>query len=461
MKNLLIIDDDPDIGQLLDKFLTKKGFQVYTSETGSEGVELLKQNAIDLVLCDFKLPDYNGLEILRKIKVIDNSVAVVMITGYSDVKVAVESLKQGAFEYVTKPLFPDEILQTINEALESTEEVTQQENRSPAEKEETYIEGVSPNAQLVQKHIELIAPTDMSVIITGETGTGKEYVAKAIHHASRRSEEPFIALDCGALPKELAGSELFGHKKGAFTGALQDKKGCFEVADGGTLFLDEIGNLTYENQIKLLRVLQERQVKRIGSNQVVPVNVRILVATNEDLKNKVRSGDFREDLYHRLNEFSIHLAPLRERKDDIMRFARHFLKQASFQLFKNMDGFSKPVERILKNHYWHGNLRELRNVIKRAVLLAESKMVLDENLPEEIRKPELSFQYDQQVEESVPAAEEEVGDLKSIVERAEKQAILNVLKRTGYNKSKTADILKVDRKTLYNKMKAYEISLEE
>lgn len=461
MEKILIIDDDPDICLLLKKYLSKKGYETAIAESGKEGEKWLKKNNADLVLCDFKLPDYTGLEMLQKIKIIDAGIQVVIITGYSDVRIAVEALKKGAFEYVTKPLYPDEILITIKNALNARSSEAQVVSPAPSKKskaetnQQQFVTGQSHAAQTVSKHIDLIAPTDMSVIILGETGTGKEYVARAIHAQSKRSKYPFVALDCGALPKELAGSELFGHIKGAFTGAVNDKKGCFEAANGGTLFLDEIGNLSYENQVKLLRVLQERKIKPIGSNKEVSVDVRVLVATNENLKEAVQRGNFREDIYHRINEFRIELAPIRERPEDIEIFARHFLKLANQDLDKNVKGFDDKAMAALKAYTWHGNLRELKNVIKRAVLLCPGELIEVIQLPQEILSPE-----DDQVGSMAVSFNGEIPkDLKSVAEEAEKRAILTVLKHTNNNKSKTAELLKVDRKTLYNKLKAYKINV--
>lgn len=456
MKNILIIDDDPEICLLLSKYLQKKGFETIQFNAGKEAELWLKQNGCDLILCDFKLPDYNGLEMIEKIKILRPQVPIILITGYSDVRTAVEALKKGAFEYVTKPLYPDEILVSIQEALQhgtqpKAERTTQRKTQKTPKR--TFIKGESPSSRAVQKHIELIAPTDMSVIITGETGTGKEYAARAIHEQSKRAGQPFVALDCGAIPKELAGSELFGHVKGAFTGALKDKKGCFEIANGGTLFLDEIGNLTYENQVKLLRVLQERSVKPIGSNQQKEVDVRILVATNEDLKKAVRKGDFREDIYHRLNEFKIELSPLRERLDDITIFTEHFIQKANLELEKEVKALSNGAWEKLKTHSWPGNLRELKNVIKRAVLLAEAETIEVAHLPQD-----LSFSTDQEDETIQLLIEQDrVYSLKKVTEVAEKQAIQNALKFTNNNRTKTAELLQVDRKTLYNKLKAYNL----
>ena len=458
MAKILIIDDDADICLLLKKYFLKKGFDAQTATNGTEAIETLKKSSFDVVLCDFKLPDYNGVEILQKIKIINPVIQVIIITGYSDVRVAVEALKKGAFEYVTKPLYPDEILLTVNNALEKVtnsgvDKISKRKKEQKSSFE--FIRGESRQAKLVQKHIDLIAPTDMTVIILGETGTGKEYISRAIHAKSSRRDAPFIALDCGALPKELAGSELFGHVKGAFTGAIEDKKGCFELANGGTLFLDEIGNLSYENQIKLLRVLQESMIKKVGGTKDISVDVRIIVATNENLVDSVRSGDFREDIYHRINEFKIEIAPIRERPEDITIFSQYFLGLANSQLGKSVVEFDEKVLQYLCNYYWHGNLRELRNVIKRSVLLCQGNKINTEHLPPEITQPSVAHQEDIHISfnGSLP------GSLKKVVEEAEKKAILEVLKRTNNNKSKTAELLCVDRKTLYNKLKSYHIDI--
>lgn len=385
-KKILIVDDDQDIRLLLDKFFGKKGYKTNTASDGTKAIEILKNEKYDLVLCDFKLPDFNGLELIQKIKVINPEAALLVITGYSDVKVAVEAIKLGAYDYVTKPLYPDEILITVEKALESKQKQKQSSNSKPVKKKR-FVTGDSPQAQQMMKHIKLIAPTDMSVIIQGETGTGKEFVANEIHDNSKRKTNPFVAIDCGALPKDLAGSELFGHVKGAFTGALNDKEGSFESANGGTLFLDEIGNLSYENQVKLLRVIQERKIKKIGGTRDIPIDVRLIVATNENLGDAVKEGNFREDLYHRFNEFKISLSPLRERKGDIKIFARFFLDNANRELNKDIKDFDPEVLGKMKDYYWHGNLRELYNVVKRSVLLAQSDTVTLDCLPEEIKSP--------------------------------------------------------------------------
>ncbi|GJM29764.1 MAG: sigma-54-dependent Fis family transcriptional regulator [Cyclobacteriaceae bacterium] len=449
MNRILIVDDDKDIRTLLSRFLEKEGYKTEQAGLCKEALELIKNDKFDLIVCDFKLPDDSGLDLVKKIKVVDHQCQIIMITGYSDVKIAVQAMKLGVYDYVTKPLYPDEFLQIVKESLD-TKGLPKKIKRVP----DKFVEGISNQSKQVLKHISLIAPTDMSVVILGETGTGKEYIARAIHDKSARKNGPFVTVDCGALPQELAGSELFGHVKGAFTGAIKDKQGSFEYANGGTLFLDEIGNLSYENQVKLLRVLQEKQIKRLGSNSQITVDVRVLTATNEDLAKSVREGNFREDLFYRFNEFTINLTPLRERKSDIMVYAQHFLNMANRSLGKEVSGFHPKVSKRLQDYYWHGNLRELKNVVKRAVLLCAEREIIEEHLPEEIVNP---IYLAAGIEPDTGSAD--AANLKSISEIAERQAILDILEKTGNNKTMTANILKIHRKTLYNKLKAYNIEL--
>lgn len=461
MKRVLIIDDDPDICLLLERFLKRNDMQVSKAFSASKGLEILRKEDIDLVLCDFRLPDAEGMQVLQQIKTLKPTVTVIIITGYSDVKVAVKCIRLGAFDYVTKPIHPEEILITLNKAFDSVSSPVAKEKQvavlkpeKKAAQSKVFVQGVSPQSMQVKKSIDLVAPTDMSVVVTGETGTGKEYVAKSIHQSSARKDGAFMALDCGALPKEIAASELFGHKKGAFTGALTDKIGAFETANGGTLFLDEVANLTYDNQVKLLRVLQERKIRRIGDTKDRKVDVRIIAATNENLWSKAQEGEFREDLYHRLNEFSIQLSPLRERPAEIEQFAQYFIENANKELNRSVENIDREAMQVLKNHYWHGNLRELKNVIKRAVLMSESNEMGTAQLPFEIAHPTDDVLDTGKISESTG-----LETLKEVVESAEKYAIMQALKRTEYNKSKTASLLGVDRKTLYNKIKAYNISL--
>lgn len=463
MQRILVIDDDRDICNLLARFLEKNGFEVDTSCDGEGALKLLREKQYTLALCDYRLPDTNGLEMLQRIKVLQPGVAVIMVTGYSDVRTAVRTFKFGASDYIVKPLLPDEILVTIRDAIKRNVLHT---NGSPGKDNnhvkgtsgEFFIIGKSPQAETVQRHINLVAPSDMSVLIFGETGTGKEYVARSIHVKSTRRNGPFVAIDCGALPRELAGSELFGHVKGAFTGAIVDKVGSFEVANEGTLFLDEIGNLSYENQVKLLRVLQENKIRRIGSTADIAINVRIITATNDDLVKAVKEGRFREDLYHRLNEFKIELSPLRDRRGDIAIFADHFLEEANATLNKNVRSFSEDAMSRLMGYCWHGNLRELNNVIKRAVLLCQGDEIVTENLPQEVIAPEVVTASNGGEYGSYDFAQSK-NFLKSVSGIAERQAILDVLEKTGFNKTRAAELLNIDRKTLYNKLKAYNIRL--
>lgn len=458
-EKILIVDDEIDICLLLNKFLSKKGYKVEEAYTGKKALALIEKNDYDLVICDFRLPDMDGTESIKLIKSLKPQLKIVIITGYSDVKTAVQCIKLGAFEYVTKPIYPEEILLSVKKALESRPSEEPIDHDKPKAKKSTndpqvYIQGISPQSKRLEQVIGLLAPTDMSVIIQGESGTGKEFVANSIHNKSKRAKKPFVAIDCGALPKELAGSELFGHIKGSFTGAINNKTGHFEMANAGTIFLDEIGNLSYENQIKLLRVLQERKVRKIGDTKDINIDVRVIAASNEDLSEAVKKGRFREDLYYRLNEFMIDIAPLREKREDIMLFGKYFLRQSNEELGKNIEGFEKEAENRLTNHYWPGNLRELKNVVKRAVLLCQDKKISVQNLPMEITNPSLS--------DTLYTEEEgnNIADLKSVAELAEKKAILKVLEQTGYNKTKAANVLKIDRKTLYNKMESYGIKFK-
>jgi two-component system response regulator HydG len=458
MRSILVVDDDKDICLVLSNFLSKNDYEVNIAYSGEEGLRQLRSHNYDLILCDFRLPDVTGIELLQKIRILNPNVAVIIITGYSDVKTAVDTFRYGANDYIIKPLYPDELLVSIQETISKASlklgvnsgAVIVKKLREDTSSTSSFIVGISVLSQSVQRYIELIAPSDMSVVINGETGTGKEFVAQSIHKFSKRSQELFMAIDCGALPKELAGSELFGHVKGSFTGAIADKKGSFEIADGGTIFLDEIGNLSYENQVKLLRVIQERKIKRIGATKDTPIDVRIISATNENLSRAVKEGRLREDLYHRLNEFKIELAPLRERKEDILFFAEFFLQKSNQSLGREVKSFSPEVKDYLSTYYWHGNLRELSNVIRRAVLLTEGEVVQPNSLPQEIVQANGVISEDSSVNDSV-------GMLKSVVWTAERQTIIDVLEKVNYNKSKASELLDIDRKTLYNKLKLYNI----
>lgn len=451
MPHILVIDDDPAFSLMLSAFLKQQQYQVQTAHSAEEGLKLLKTQAFDLVLTDFRLPDRNGLELLSMIKVISPALPVILMTTYADIQTAVRAIKMGALDYLTKPINPDETLLLVQSVLRKQQE-DQPVQQVSANAE--YVHGQSPESAQIEEFIQLVAPTNLSVIIEGESGTGKEYVARTIHENSKRHDKPFAAIDCGTLSKELAGSELFGYVKGAFTGAVTDKKGQFEDADGGTLFLDEIGNLPYEVQVKLLRALQERKIRRIGSTTDQDVNVRVIAATNEDLTKAISNGQFREDLYHRLNEFKINIPPLRDRDGDVVLFARHFLNQANRELEKSITGFDEEALEVMLNYRWPGNLRELKNVVKRAVLLTKGSIITTQVLPPEVvnYRPEVAAPVSAGITDSYSET-----DLKSITERNERELIISTLEKVRYNKSKAARLLNIDRKTLYNKLKVYNI----
>ncbi|WP_092438330.1 sigma-54-dependent transcriptional regulator [Williamwhitmania taraxaci] len=449
MIRALVVDDDVTFCLMLKTFLMKKGFEVETAFSYSEGVRQLAKFNPEVILTDLRLPDKDGIDLLEKVMREKPQIPVILMTGYADIRTAVQAMKLGAFDYVAKPISPDEILATIGAALTAGGKSGSRAVRTIGVGEKvSYIEGKSPLALKTLEFVKLVAPTSMSVLILGESGTGKEFVARRIHNLSSRGNKPFIAIDCGALPKDLAASELFGHVKGSFTGAITDKQGQFEAANGGTLFLDEVGNLSYDVQMQLLRVIQERKVRRVGANAEVPVDIRILSATNEDLKQAVANGDFREDLYHRLNEFSIVVHSLRERKSDLVLFVSHFLSVANAELNRQVAGFSEEVMSVFMDYYWPGNLRELKNVVKRTVLLTHGDMVEIGTLPNEMI-----------ADSQCISLGDSNSPLKGAAAKSEQELILQTLERAKYNKTKTAQLLNIDRKTLYNKMRQYNIDL--
>lgn len=454
---ILVVDDDPTFCMMLKGFLEKKNYAVTAVYSSKEAILATEKADFDIILSDYRLPDIDGLELLKTIKAKKVFCPFVLMTNYADIKIAVKSIKQGAYEYLTKPINPDELLLLIKGAIENPDqkEIHQEYAKStetkakPSNTAFNYINGSSDIAENMLTMINLVAPTNMSVIIEGESGTGKEYAAKLLHFKSDRSQKPFVAIDCGALTNELAASELFGHEKGSFTGAINNKTGQFQHAEGGTLFLDEIGNLDYEIQVKLLRALQERKIKKLGGKDDISVNVRLIVATNEDLKKAVENGKFREDLYHRLNEFKIEVPALRNRSEDIMIFAQNFLEESNLNLNKNIKGFNEEVVQLFKSYEWPGNLRELKNMVKRSVLLESSDYISLKTIPSEISQSEQKKNIDL----------ESVSDLKQFAEKSEKEIILNILSKSKNNKTKAAKLLNIDRKTLYNKLKAYNIDL--
>jgi two-component system response regulator HydG len=465
-KRILIIDDDLDMCTLLSRFLTKKGYEAEVALNGAKGLARFNEEHFDIVLCDFRLGDRDGKDVLLKVKEAKPETIVIIITGYSDIKIAVDVIKMGAYDYITKPLIPDEVINVIEKALAtpSNELITPSVNAKVPKSKRQYV--ISANKEFligqdgetarVYSQIEIVAGTNYSIILYGESGTGKEVIAKTIHETSNRRNKPFIAMDCGTLSKELAGSELFGHVKGAFTGAV--KEGHFELANNGTLFLDEVANLSPEIQAALLRVIQERKFKRVGGTKEMDVDVRIIVASNENLQEAYKKGKFREDLYHRFNEFSINLPPLRERKGDIPLFADFFLDRTNQELSKNIEGYEDDVFEMFLNYNWPGNLREFRNVVRRAVLLTAAGKINSKVLPWEITNANAQTRAKETLANS-----EEPGhislkdlDLKDAAAKAEYDTIMNVLKEVNFNKTRAAEILKIDRKTLYNKIKIYQ-----
>jgi len=440
MARILVIEDDISFSRLIAVFLDKKGHSTTVVHSAAQGSALLQKESFDLLLLDYRLPDGNGLDVLAAAHRQHAELPVIIMTSFHDIRTAVRAIRSGAFDYITKPVNPEELLMVLEEALSRRSRKT-----APAGDISGFIRGESDVSKQLYEYIRLVAPTDMSVILQGESGTGKEQAARMIHALSKRTGKPFVAIDCGALSNELAASELFGHVKGAFTGALQDKKGQFEAAKGGTLFLDEVGNLSYEVQVKLLRALQEREIQPVGSNRTVKVDVRIITATNDDLNASVKNGSFREDLYHRLNEFKIKLPTLKERGGDMDIFISHFVKQSARELDREIKGIAPDVRDLFYRYDWPGNLRELKNIVKRSVLLAKDQWITAETLPEEMVH---AIEHPRRQDEP---------DLKAVQAANEKELIMKTLKEVKYNKSKAARLLNIDRKTLYYKMSKYHI----
>ena len=473
-KKILIIDDDIDLCTLLSRYLSKKGFETETAHTGSKGIAKFTEHKFDAVICDYRLGDMDGKHIIAALKDKDPSVKLLVITGYSDIKTAVEVIKLGAFDYITKPLIPDEVTSILANLLQmpagdngddrKAKPDNAYDKRRELNSDDEFFEGQSPAAKALYAQVRIVADTNYSVILYGESGTGKEVIARAIHNMSERRDKPFVAMDCGTLSKELSGSELFGHVKGAFTGALQDKVGHFELASEGTLFLDEVGNLSVEVQATLLRVIQERKFRRVGGNKEMDVNVRLIVASNENLQDAYRKGKFREDLYHRFNEFSINLPPLRNRREDILPLTEFFLSKAVAEINKEITGIDDNVLETFLQYNWPGNLREFRNVIRRAVLLtkAGSKIAID-SMPWEITSnngfpaPGAETRTTASSPLQFAANGEEKDILKEAASRAEYETIMTALRQVNFNKKKAAELLKIDRKTLYNKIKNFQL----
>ncbi|MBO7230686.1 MAG: sigma-54-dependent Fis family transcriptional regulator [Bacteroidaceae bacterium] len=437
--SILIVEDDLTFATMLKTWLGRKGFLVYTASGVSAACKELEDNDIDLILSDLRLPDGDGTALLDWKREKNKELPVIIMTSYADIQSAVNAMKNGACDYVSKPVRPDELLKKIEEAIKSfsasVQPVKKAANSVVVENE--YMEGKSELARQMYNYVSLVAPTPMAVLINGASGTGKEYVAKRIHMQSKRSDKPFVAIDCGSIPKELAASEFFGHVKGSFTGAINDKVGAFVEANGGTLFLDEVGNLGYDVQVQLLRALQERRIRPVGATTEIEVDVRIVCATNENLLDAIARGSFREDLYHRINEFTLRMPSLQERIDDIMLFANFFLDRANRELGRELIGFDAEATMLLQGYSWPGNLRQLKNVVNRATLLAQGNFITVADL-------------------DLPAMVGENANVQPLYDKDdEKKRIIDALKHTGNNKSKAAALLGIDRKTLYNKLKLY------
>ena len=455
-KRILILEDDVTFGTMLKTWFAKNSWETtWTSKVEQAKLEF-QNNSFDLILSDLRLPDGDGIIFLTWLRENNITTPFIIMTSYSDVQTAVLAMKLGAFDYLQKPINPTVLQQKIELAITQQTVVKDEKplvKKSLEKSANKVVRGSSEVMQRLYSHINLVAPTKMSVLILGESGTGKEYIARMIHENSNRKSEPFVAVDCGSLSMELAPSELFGHKKGSFTSAISDKTGVFVAANGGTVFLDEIGNLSYEVQKQLLRALQEQKIRPVGSASDIKVDVRIIAATNENLEKAIEEGRFRQDLYHRINEFSLTLPPLRERIDDLEEFAYHFINQANDELGKDVDTISEEALFILKQQSWHGNLRELRNVIRRSVLFAQDNVLRKENLPDfpKENKSQMTVKIEQ--------PELENRDLCLNNKANEKEQIIEALRQARGNKTVAAKLLQIDRKTLYNKMHLYEIEL--
>lgn len=448
MEKILIVDDNETLRFTLTELLEDSGFECKAVEDGSAALDEVRNNSYGLVILDMRLPGMSGLEILRKIKENNKSLPVIMLTAFGEIRTAVEAMKQGAHDFITKPFDNDAMIMTIKKTLE-LKYLNQEVGILRKKLDEKYRDGdVIGNSDVMKEvfeKVKIVAPTKLSVLIEGESGTGKEVIACMIHSSSDRKSKPFIAVDCGAIPESLIESELFGHEKGAFTDARNAKEGKFELANEGSIFLDEITNLSESNQIKLLRVLQERKVTRLGAKKSISLDIRIIAATNIKLAEAVNSQRFRQDLYYRLNEFNLELPPLRERKEDISLFVEHFIRDTNAELNRNVKGVSDKVMEKLISHTWHGNVRELRNVIRRSVLMSKGEIINSIDIPDVIKFSSL---------ESVSSNP----SISSIKDELERDLILKAIKDAGGNKTKAAKILDMNERTFYRKIKSLGIS---
>ncbi len=451
-RRILIIDDEENFRHMLSVILKKEGYEVETASNGEEGLQKVALNPFDQILCDIRMPSMDGMEFLSQAQKMRNDITIIMMSAYGTVDSAIEAMKLGAYDYVSKPFKPDEIILTLKKAEER--ERLRRENellRKEVKKEYSFENIVSKNEKMLRifEVIKKVAQYKSTILITGESGTGKELVARALHYHSDRSQRPFIAINCGAIPENLLESELFGHAKGAFTDAIRTKKGLFEEADGGTLFLDEIGELPLQLQVKLLRVLQDGEIRRVGESKAIQIDVRIVAATVKDLVKEVKEGRFRDDLFYRLNVFPIHILPLRERKEDIPLLVNHFINKFSRSLNKDVSGISLRALEALINYKWFGNVRELENTIERAIVLADGSNVELENLPIDIQE------FREKVE-LAPLSEEEYS-IKKGSKILEINLIQKALKKTKGNHTHAARLLEISHRALLYKIKEYGI----
>lgn len=450
---ILIVDDDKDMRFILSDLLKNEGYNTIAVENGPEAFEKIRKHTFNLILLDFKLYGMDGMQVLERIKQIDKDIIIIMLTAYGEVKKAVKAMKLGAFDYITKPFDNEELILVVKRALQTqhlNKEVKKLRKKLNEEKVEIEFIGKSPKIKQLFEQVKIVAPTNMTVILQGESGTGKELIAKMIYQQSLRRNDPFVVVDCGAIPETLMESELLGYERGAFTGAERRKIGKLEEANTGILFLDEIANLSNNIQIKILRLIEEKKSRRLGGKEDIVLDVRLITATNINLIKLVQQGKFRNDLFHRLNEFSINIPPLRERKEDIPLLSKYFLDKANKELGKKIKGFSPEAMKILLNNNWSGNVRELKNVINRAVLLATFEYVEAANLSSEIIKPETE-------PDLAEVLNEETDSFKNILQRVERYLIKKTLVQANGNKSKAAEILQMNRKAFYRKMKSLDL----
>jgi DNA-binding NtrC family response regulator len=439
---ILVVDDEDIVRESLYDWLEGVGYKVTAAASAEEALEILKKKKYNIMLADLVMPGLNGIELMQEAKKMYPTLATVIITAHATIQTATTAIREGAFDYIEKPFCPEKVELLIDKLVEHQDLVEENIALRQQIKEKFRFEGIVAKSSKMLKIFELIktiAPTNATVLITGETGTGKEIVARAIHHQSKRSNKPFIATSCAALAESLLESELFGHEKGSFTGAIGRKKGKFEAADKGTLFLDEIGEINANTQIHLLRSLEEKKITRIGSNEEIPVDVRVITATNKDLRDMVMEGKFREDLYYRLKVVTIKIPTLKERKEDILPLAEHFLKQFAEENNKDVTNFSPGVIEFMLNYSWPGNVRELENMVEHGVILSKENAVTMAELPQDIIHPTIQKE--------------------KTIEAVTKHHILNVLEETQGNITKAANILGIRRMTLYNKLKKYNVTV--